>query len=105
MTVIVSSEKKPLLFTDLGQLAAAIRSAVDNALASGVEVTDVHIHPKMREIIDQLSGYPVLRIGSDERGWHDIVSDSTLPIDQFKLIKKHPNQSAAEMLRAAAAKA
>lgn len=104
MTVIVSSEKKPL-FTDLGQLAAAIRSAVDNALASGIEVTDVHIHPKMREIIDQLSGYTVMRIGSDERGWHDIVSDSTLPIDQFKLIKKHPNQSAAEMLRAVAAKA
>lgn len=91
MTLITTNEKRPM-FADLGELATAITGAIKNALASGVEVTDVHVHPKMREIMDQLNGSPVLNIGSEEHGWHDIVSDSTCPIDQFRLIRKYPQE-------------
>lgn len=77
MTVL--AENKPLL-ADLGQLARTITNAINDAALMGVKAKGVHINPKMLEIMDQLKGERIVRIGE-----YPVVPDAKVPIDRFRL--------------------
>lgn len=77
MTII--AENKPLL-ADLGQLARTITNAINQAASMGVKADSVLINPKMLEIMDQLKGERIFRIGD-----YAVVPNSSVPIDRFWL--------------------
>lgn len=77
----VLNEKKPL-FADLGKLAQAITNGIRNAQAQGVKAKEVHVNPKMKEIMDTLAGYTIKTIGE-----FPIVANPKCPIENFMVLK------------------
>lgn len=66
------------LFTNLGELAAAITYGIRNAEGQGMKAKAVHANPKMKEVMDSLAGYTIKTIGA-----FPVVANPQCPIDRF----------------------
>jgi len=79
--MISTLEPRPL-FTDLGQMAQTITNAIRGQQALGVQAEAVHINPDMLEVMGQMMGARIIKIGE-----FPVVPDARVPMDRFWLRK------------------
>lgn len=75
--MITTTEPRPL-FTDIGEMAKTITNAIREQQRSGLKAEEVHINPKMLEVMDQMAGVRIKAIGE-----YAVVPNEKVPMDRF----------------------